>query len=205
MGGKGSGGIRKGSVSDPMLIEPGDNSSFLLNALAVQNLGAKKVDLLNPDEVRERIGQYFQLMAESDKKPTMGGLALALGFTRTDEINRVMNNQPTERGRYYGYTEDGCPKETKELLQKAKTLMATLWEDYMQSGKINPASGIFLGKNFYGMRDVVENVITPNVNPADNYDADEIARRYLAESRSADLLPDGETPPDDPFDDIPPG
>jgi hypothetical protein len=41
--------------------------------------------------------------------------------------------------------------------------MEQLWENYMQNGKINPVSGIFLGKNHYGMQDKTEYVVTPNV------------------------------------------
>jgi hypothetical protein len=39
-----------------------------------------------------------------------------------------------------------------------------MWVDYMQNGKLNPASGIFIGKNFFGYRDVQDVVVTPN-NP----------------------------------------
>lgn len=34
----------------------------------------------------------------------------------------------------------------------------------MQNGKVNPASGIFLGKNMFGYKDVQDVVVTPN-NP----------------------------------------
>ena len=35
-------------------------------------------------------------------------------------------------------------------------------EDYMQNGKINPVSGIFLMKNNMGYQDKQEVVVTPN-------------------------------------------
>ena len=54
------------------------------------------------------------------------------------------------------------------------------WENYMNSGKINPVSGIFLGKNNFGYQDKTEYVLTPNTNTDNDYSADEIRERYIA-------------------------
>ena len=58
--------------------------------------------------------------------------------------------------------------------------MENLWEDYMNSGKINPVSGIFLGKNNFGYQDKTEYVLPPNTNTDNDYSADEIRERYIA-------------------------
>ena len=55
--------------------------------------------------------------------------------------------------------------------------MEELWENYMQTGRINPVSGIFLGKNNFGYQDKQDVVITPN-NPESDYSAQDIASRY---------------------------
>ena len=65
--------------------------------------------------------------------------------------------------------------------------MESLWENYMQNGKINPVSGIFLGKNNYGYQDKTEYVVTPNVNNDSDYDADAIKKRYLTDSTTLPL------------------
>ena len=59
--------------------------------------------------------------------------------------------------------------------------MENLWESYMNSGKINPVSGIFLGKNNFGYQDKTEYVVTPNTQH-DYYDPEDIRRRYLTDS-----------------------
>jgi hypothetical protein len=41
-------------------------------------------------------------------------------------------------------------------------MLEELWESYMQNGKINPVSGIFLGKNNFGYQDKQDLVVTPN-------------------------------------------
>ena len=52
----------------------------------------------------------------------------------------------------------------------------------MTSGKINPVSGIFLGKNNFGYQDKQEYVVTPNTMGAET-------PREVIESKY-DLLPD---------------
>ena len=51
------------------------------------------------------------------------------------------------------------------------------WEDYMQNGKINPASGIFIAKNLFQYKDQQDVVITPN-NPLEG-NTDDIRNRYI--------------------------
>ena len=56
-------------------------------------------------------------------------------------------------------------------------MMEELWENYMQNGKINPVSGIFLGKNNYGYADKQEYVLTPN-QQQETIDPATIAAKY---------------------------
>jgi hypothetical protein len=56
----------------------------------------------------------------------------------------------------------------------------------MNSGKINPVSGIFLGKNNFGYQDKTEYVLTPNQKQESDYNADEISKRYLTDSSNSD-------------------
>lgn len=183
------GGIRKGSVSDPFVnLEPGDNSKFLMTALAVKEIGKTKVDLTDAEAVTERIRQYFELMTERDQKPTMTGLAMALGYRR-QRLYEIQNNLPIgglhgNAATFYGHTENPTPPHVREIICQALELMTTLWEDYMQNGKINPASGIFIGKNFYGMKDEVEHVVSAPNNPLDNYSAEDIAEKYGIEKNT---------------------
>ena len=68
--------------------------------------------------------------------------------------------------------------------------MEILWENYMQNGKINPVSGIFLGKNNFGYQDKTEYVVTPNVNNDSDYDPDAIKARYAIDSATIEQLPE---------------
>jgi hypothetical protein len=81
-----------------------------------------------------------------------------------------------------GTSEYDLPTSTLDAIKKAYKYMEMLWENYMQNGKINPVSGIFLGKNNFGYQDKQEHVITPNTNPDSDYSADDIRKRYLSDS-----------------------
>ena len=74
--------------------------------------------------------------------------------------------------------------------------MEILWENYMQNGKINPVSGIFLGKNNFGYVDKQEHVLTPTINSADDYSADDIRKRYLTDSATFDSIDSGDSESD---------
>ena len=53
-----------------------------------------------------------------------------------------------------------------------------MWADFMLNGKINPASGIFLSKNWFNYKDVADVVVTPN-NPMQGLDAEEAKKRLI--------------------------
>jgi hypothetical protein len=48
----------------------------------------------------------------------------------------------------------------------------------MQNGKINPVSGIFLGKNNFGYSDKQEYVLTPNTGEIEQRNVAEIEAKY---------------------------
>jgi hypothetical protein len=49
-----------------------------------------------------------------------------------------------------------------DIINEVYDSLEVLWEGYMANGKINPVSGIFLGKNNFGYTDKQEYVVTPN-------------------------------------------
>ena len=69
------------------------------------------------------------------------------------------------------------PSAVTDSIKKGYAYMENLWENYMQNGKINPVSGIFLGKINFGYQDKTEYVVTPNVNNDSDYSPDDIKKR----------------------------
>ena len=161
-----------------LMVNPGDNTMYLQQSLELMNLPT--IDLHDVVAVRERINEFFNIMAKYDTKPTVAGMAMALGMDRRT-LWAIRNDQPTGGAGY----KTALPPEVADSIKKAYLLMENLWENYMQNGKINPVSGIFLGKNNFGYQDKTEYVVTPNVQQ-DNYDPDSIRQRYLIDSSDSD-------------------
>lgn len=169
-----------------LMVNPGDNTMYLHQSLELMNLPT--IDLHDVVAVQERINEFFNIMAKYDTKPTVAGMAMALGMDRRT-LWAIRNDQPTGGAGY----KSALPPEVADLIKKSYLLMENLWENYMQNGKINPVSGIFLGKNNFGYQDKTEYVVTPNVQQ-DNYDPDSIRQRYLIDSSDSgsDSDSDGE-------------
>ena len=155
-------------------LEAGDNAKYLSVGMQLFNLPA--IDLKDPEQVNERLNEFFQIHVEADMKPTVAGMGMALGLDRRRLWEIKTGNL---KG---GNTPYDLPTMTLVAIKKAYEYMEILWENYMQNGKINPVSGIFLGKNNFGYQDKQEHVITPNTNSDPDYDADDIRRRYLTDS-----------------------
>lgn len=143
-------------------VAPGENARFIRFAMASWDL--PPIDISDPQQVKDRIALYFQHCAENDRKPQVIGMANWLGVDR-DTINNW------KRGVVRKDTHSG-------IVQKALAMLEEMWADYMQNGKINPASGIFLAKNWFGYKDIQDVVVTPQA-PYETGSAEDVAARYI--------------------------
>ena len=84
-------------------------------------IDANRFGFRDPKQVEERIVWYFTHCAEDDMKPTVSGMALALGVDRKTLYD-------WSRGNVRGVTHS-------PIVKKAMDVLSTLWEDYMQNGK----------------------------------------------------------------------
>lgn len=153
-------------------LEEGDNKKYLSVSMAIWSL--PDINLSDVGEVQERLNEYFRIYTEADMKPTVAGMAMALGINRTT-LSCIAHDMPINGQGY----KSGLPREVTNSIKKAYQIMENLWENYMQNGKINPVSGIFLAKNNYGYQDKTEYVLTPNKKDDADYSPEEIRQRYL--------------------------
>lgn len=165
--------------------EPGDNTKYLTVSLELAKL--PKVDFTKPEQVEERLLQFFELHAQNDMKPTVMGMGLALGVDR----RRLWEMKSgVAKG---GLTPYDLPTETLDLIKRAYDILENLMENYTQNGKINPVSAIFLMKNNFGYQDKTEYVVTPNMQTDSDYNAEDIKKRYLTDGTTLDSDNDSET------------
>ena len=157
------------------VTEAGDNTKYLNVSLQLANL--PDIDMKDPEQVKERINKYFEIYALNDMKPTVAGLGLALNGMDRRRLWEIRTGNL--KG---GQSEYNLPTLTLDYIKKAYKIMENQWENYMQNGKINPVSGIFLGKNNFGYQDKTEYVVTPNMNNDVEPDADAIRAKYAIDS-----------------------
>lgn len=156
-------------------IESGDNTKFLSHAMTIAKW--ERIDLDSDEEVIKRLDEYFELCMKNDIKPTVSGMANALKISRytlydwKDGTNRGKTDNRTEIIAYY------------------YNLLEELYEDYMMNGKVNPVSGIFIGKNHFGYQDKKDIVIQPKSKFDDTITGEDVRNKYL-ESAVADNLPE---------------
>ncbi len=141
--------------------EPGTNSRYLRFARAALSL--PPIDISDPAQVENRINAYFDYCEDNDRKPNIIGMANWLGVSR-DTI------ATWKTGEYRGDTHSA-------IIKKAISALEEMWVDYMMDGKVNPGSGIFIGKNHFQYRDEQNITITPNQQITD-ISAEDVAAKY---------------------------
>lgn len=116
-------------------LEPDFVAETIENLRQLNSKGKPKTD----KELTERIDQYFQFCQNTGNRPGIESLCMSLCITRTTLFN--WNNGIN------------CTPERQEIVVKAKAFIASFMEQAVLRGKINPASGIFLMKNWLGYKD----------------------------------------------------
>ena len=154
--------------------EPGDNTRIVQTNM--QFFDMPKVDLHDPAAVHERLCEYFKIYGEADLKPTVAGMAMALGVDRR-RLWEIKTGSAVG-----GQAKLSVPPETLDLVKKAYDILETSMENYANAGKINPVMAIFMMKNHFGYQDKTEYVLTPNQKQDSDYDAEDIRKRYLTEA-----------------------
>lgn len=102
------------------------------------------------EELCERLNWFFSQCAETQQIPNVEKMANALGYHR-NTLNDWENG-----------ANNGFSPATKEIIKQAKQILASIDAELAQEGKMQPVVYLFRSKNFYGMRDQQEYVLTPN-------------------------------------------
>jgi len=116
------------------------------------------------EELRERLERYFLETLEAGEIPTVEEMCLALGYPR----------QTIWR---WEVGEEGSTPTRRYLIKKAKEFLASFDAKLVQENKVNPTTYIFRAKNYFGLKDEQEYVLTPNNPLGDIKDSKEIRKR----------------------------
>ena len=126
------------------------------------------------EELCERLNWFFQTCQETNQLPTVEKMCLALSMPRSTVFDWESGNTR------------GLGPATSDILKKAKNLIASLDAELAQEGKIQPVVYMFRAKNYYGMKDQQDVVVTPN-------QAGDLPDRATIEAKYAELPSPDET------------
>lgn len=133
-----------------------------------QAINAPKVDLSNTEEVQVRVFEYLEACSIAACFPSVMGLSGALGCSRQN-LNRWLLSHP------------GHP--TTDFVNMAKDSFADILTNASLYNNVNAVQAIFQLKNHFEHADRVEiSPVVHNQFDSDNYNPEDIRRRYLIDA-----------------------
>lgn len=151
-----------GKISDTNEGVPEDaKARALRRTLLIRKLNTSRCT--TPQELADRFNDLFQLCFDNNFIPTVEALALCSGIDRRD-LWRIETGE-THKG-------DGMC----DIIKNAKNFIATMEAELARDGEINPTVYIFRAKNYFGMTDKQEVVVTPNTGLQEQPNAEEIIK-----------------------------
>ena len=139
--------------------------SKLLNEVLVEYNQPK---VKSDEELAERLNNYFIRCATTGQIPTVEEMCLSTGYS-------YWTCYDWETGKNKGFS-----NSTSQIIKKAKEMLKTFDAKLVIAGKLNFLAYCFRAKNYYGMVDKQEMVLTPNTNNEPDYDVEAIKKRLSA-------------------------
>ena len=152
------------------LIQTEEDRQFVSTLLHEVLIEYKQTKVRSDEELQNRLNDYFQRCADTGQIPTVEELCMSTGYSGAMIWD-------IEAGRKKGFS-----SETADIIKKAKEFIKTFDAKLVVTGKMNFLAYCFRAKNYYGMSDKNEYVITPNTQSESDYSAEDIARRYGTDS-----------------------
>lgn len=115
------------------------------------------------EECAERLNLFFRTCLNNQELPTVEKMCLCLGVDKRTVWTWEQGN--LGRGRM-------------EIIKKAKEILASIDAELVATGHMNTVAYIFRAKNFYGMKDQQDILVTPSLGEPDTT-PEELSARYL--------------------------
>jgi hypothetical protein len=152
-------GSKSASIEKTTTASNDEIKDILKNSLYWYKREIVKTD----EECAERLNEFFARLAETGEIPTVEKMCLALGTVRSTVWEWEQGNQGQARS---------------NMIKKAKEILASLDAELVSRGKIPQITYIFRAKNFFGMKDVQDYILTPNNPLGDSADSATLAEKY---------------------------
>ena len=175
---KGRGG-KNNFPQSKVVIETESDKKLVSKLLTEVLVEHKQTRVKSDEELAERLNDYFVRCATNGQIPTVEEMCMSTGYSYATCYD-------WEVGRNKGFS-----SETSNIIKKAKDVLKTFDAKLVIAGKLNFLAYCFRAKNYYGMVDKQEMVVTPNMSNDSDYSAEDIRARYLPDSPTIEQLSDG--------------
>ena len=136
------------------------------NCLMFYDMGKKPVKTI--EELETRLSDFFIRCAETGQLPTVEKMCMSIGYDRAT----VWAWLAGVNGCFLGLS--GI-----DTLKKAKSYIAAFDAELLMENKVNPVAYIFRAKNYYGMVDKQEHIITPSQPLGEELTQEDIQKRLI--------------------------
>lgn len=177
---KGRGG-KNNFPSSKVSVESEEDRQLVSKLLTEVMVEYKQERVKSDEELAERLNDYFMRCATRGQVPTVEEMAMSTGYTQSTVWD-------WEVGRNKGFSPN-----TSVIIKKAKDILKTFDAKLVISGKLNFLAYCFRAKNYYGMVDKQEYIVTPNVQQEADFDEKDIRKRYLIDSPTSDSDSDSDS------------
>lgn len=151
-------------------VPENDEDRALVSTLLTEVLTEyRKTRVTSDEELEQRLDDYFVNCACKGQTPTVEEMCMCTGYSQNTCDDWIS-------GRNKGFSVD-----TSSIMKKAKDFLKAFDAKLVVSGKLNFLAYCFRAKNYYDMVDKKEHIVTPNVQNAFDYSAEDIKRRYMIE------------------------
>lgn len=157
-------------------VETDEDKELVSKLLSEVLVEYKQPKVKSDEELAERIDDYFRRCANRGQVPTVEEMCMSTGYSYSTIWD-------WENGRRQGFS-----NSTADIIKKAKDMLKTFDAKLVISGKLNFLAYCFRAKNYYGMVDKQEMVVTPNVNNDSDFNAEDIKARYAIDSPTMEQL-----------------
>ena len=144
------------------------NTNIYKYIKAVKAITKPHVD--DPEGIKKACDDYMEVSEKYEVKPTVAGLALALGVSRMTLL-KWLNGEVTIR--------------TADIITEYYSLIEIFDESAMKDNRVNPVAGVFNMKNNHNYKDEVEIVHVDEKKPTNQ----EIAMKYNERAEIVDAQP----------------
>lgn len=130
-----------------------ENAKILTLRKKIRQMG--KIDVQDPEQLEQRIWDYFDLCEQLNMIPTVSGLGIAINFDRRRQWE-LATGYPSGDPRVAS-----MPAECRRLLLEVREDLEMISESNLLEGNVRDAPMIFYMKNHFGYTDqLTHNVIS---------------------------------------------